>query len=484
MRSDRCFLLALAGWFAGGILAWPQTPVPAPLVLSGGTVVDVSNWGHSALDTPNAVVVVGSGKITEVGPASSVVVPKGARVIDCTGKYIIPGLVDGFTGISSQGQASASLYMGVTTAVVRSDSQRGPVDFAASPAPHMYLIDSVGTTDDWSLLIGHNGWTAQLRQTGHPVELPPDVTLRQLADTKNLGTRAVFVGREVTAANAQWIIAHAHQLGMVTYGEFVATPYRVGIAADVDALVHMGSYELGVIPDELQQPLANDPEGAPATTAFDYSQRLPPSDVHVRSYAKFMASHHAALMPTFATYYLELPAHRNLWTEPAAALLDTARMFDAPDRATGELVYPLPSWARRLPTFAQRYMETNLQKKADQSALRLWHINQALFMASPHYLAGSGAPVSGSFSGISLHVEMEMLVRLGLSSREALAAATNNYALQFNWNELGQIAPGRRADILVVDGDPTANIWNARRISTLIMDGNVVDREALLIQKR
>ena len=41
-------------------------------------------------------------------------------------------------------------------------------------------------------------------------------------------------------------------------------------------------------------------------------------------------------------------------------------------------------------------------------------------------------------------------------------------------------APGRRADILVVDGNPTVNIWNARRISTLIMDGNVMDRDGLL----
>ena len=69
---------------------------------------------------------------------------------------------------------------------------------------------------------------------------------------------------------------------------------------------------------------------------------------------------------------------------------------------------------------------------------------------------------------------------LRLQGREALAAATNNYALQFGWNELGAIVPGRRADILVVDGDPTESIWNARRISTLLMDGNVVDREGLL----
>ena len=55
--------------------------------------------------------------------------------------------------------------------------------------------------------------------------------------------------------------------------------------------------------------------------------------------------------------------------------------------------------------------------------------------------------------------------------------------IQFGWNELGQIAPGRRADILVLDGDPTNNIWNVRRISTLIFDGNIVDRDGLLKRK-
>jgi hypothetical protein len=269
-------------------------------------------------------------------------------------------------------------------------------------------------------------------------------------------------------------------MGMMTYGEFVATPFRVGIEADVDALVHMGGYELGAIPDELQRPLASDPEGAPATTAFDYAQRVPPTDLHVRNYAKLIASNHAALMPTFATFFLRLPDHRNLWDEPASSLLDPTLISNAPDRKTGEIYYPLPQWTRHLPGAGQRYMEANLQKKADQAALRLWHINQALFTAYPHYLAASGAPVDGSFPGISLHVELVLLVRLGLTPREAIAAATNNYALQFNWTELGEIAPGRRADILVLDADPTANIWNTRRINTLILEGNVVDRDALL----
>jgi hypothetical protein len=63
----------------------------------------------------------------------------------------------------------------------------------------------------------------------------------------------------------QWIIARAHQMGLVTYGEFVSTPYQVGIEAGVDALLHMSRYELGVIPDELQRPLVDDPEGGPPT---------------------------------------------------------------------------------------------------------------------------------------------------------------------------------------------------------------------------
>jgi adenine deaminase len=144
----------------------------------------------------------------------------------------------------------------------------------------------------------------------------------------------------------------------------------------------------------------------------------------------------------------------------------------------------MTNWARHLPGPGQRWYEENLHKRADQDAMRMWLINETIFMAYPRYLAASGAPVDGTMPGISLHTELELLVRLGLSPREALAAATNNYALQFGWNELGLVAPGRRADLLVVDADPTQNIWNARRISTLIVDGEVVDRDALLKWKK
>jgi Amidohydrolase family len=472
------FLLCCGGRFAAAAQAAP--PEPAPLVLFGGTLIDVSNWGDSARDLQDAVVIIRDGRITDVGTSATLPIPKNAQVIDCTGKFLIPGLVDGFAGLNSQAQANADLYMGVTTVVARADEERGFIDFGAHPSPHIYPLDSVGTTDNWSLLARRPEWVGKLREGPHPSELSTDDTAREIADTARLGTRVVLLPANITAANAQWIITRAHELHLITYGDFVATPDRVGDEAGVDVLVHMDRYILGVIPDELQRPLVDDPTGPAAATAFDYSQRIPPTDARLRQYARFLATHHAALLPTFSLYYVNLPNHRNLWKEPAAALLDPRRMFRSTNPATGEMDYPLPNWSRHLPASAQRWMEQGQQKKAEEAALRLWHINQTIFSAFPHYLAGSGADVMGTMPGISLHTELELLVRLGLSPREALAAATNNYALQFGWTELGQIAPGRRADILVINGDPTINVWNARNISTLIEDGSVIDRDSLL----
>ena len=176
-----------------------------------------------------------------------------------------------YAGVNSQGQANANLYMGVTTVVAVSSMRSGVIDFGASPSPHLYLLDSVGATDNWSLLAKRPEWALKLREGAHPAELSPEDTVRQLAETARLGTRVLWLGHNLTAANAQWIIARAHQMGLVTYGEFSATPYRVGVEAGVDVLLHMGRYELGVVPDELQVPLVEDPTGTAESTALDLS---------------------------------------------------------------------------------------------------------------------------------------------------------------------------------------------------------------------
>lgn len=473
-------LAAIASPAAFAARGGQAQPAP-PLVLAGGTIIDVSNWGHSANDLHDAVIFIRDGRITAVGPRAAITIPKGATVIDCTGKYLVPGLVDGYASMSSQGEALANLYMGVTTVVARTGGNDGPPDLHTTLGPQVYRIATVGTTDNDNPLRTLPGWKQTLAVTGaHPTELTPAQTALELTALQQMGVRAVVIGPAVTAANSQWILEHARGLGLATYGVFAATPVRLGVNDGVDVLLHMGRYEIGVVPDELQQPLSDDAYDAAARTAYGYAERLPPMDEHLRNYARFLAAHRTALMPTFSEYFLRLPDHRNLWTEPAARLLNPHLADGVTDRTTGEMLYPLPNWERKLPQITQRWLEAGLSKRANQQADRLWAINQAIFEAFPHYLAGSGAAQMGALPGISLQVELEMLTRLGLSPREALAAATSNFASQMHWTELGAIEPGRRADILLLDADPTASVWNLQYFHTLVVNGVVMPRDTLL----
>ena len=79
-------------------------------------------------------------------------------------------------------------------------------------------------------------------------------------------------------------------------------------------------------------------------------------------------------------------------------------------------------------------------------------------------LAGTDAANPGTAQGASMHGEMELLVRAGLTPVEALRAATASPAAAFHLDDRGQVAPGKRADLVLVNGDPTADIRHTRAI--------------------
>jgi imidazolonepropionase-like amidohydrolase len=87
-----------------------------------------------------------------------------------------------------------------------------------------------------------------------------------------------------------------------------------------------------------------------------------------------------------------------------------------------------------------------------------------LHAAGVPLLAGTDAPAPGSWNGASLHGELALLVQAGLSPSEALAAATSVPAAAFRLQDRGRIAPGRRADLLLVRGDPTRDVTATRDI--------------------
>src|SRR5690606_4236971 len=103
----------------------------------------------------------------------------------------------------------------------------------------------------------------------------------------------------------------------------------------------------------------------------------------------------------------------------------------------------------------------------DQPGNRLERALQSvrdLHAAGVTILAGTDAPNPGTAHGASMHGELELLVEAGLSPAEALAAATSVPAKAFGLGDRGRIAPGLRADLVLVNGDPTQDITATRSI--------------------
>jgi imidazolonepropionase-like amidohydrolase len=95
-------------------------------------------------------------------------------------------------------------------------------------------------------------------------------------------------------------------------------------------------------------------------------------------------------------------------------------------------------------------------------------------------LAGTDTPEAFVFPGFSLHEELELLVRSGLSPLEALRAATYNPAEYLGaLDSLGTVGRGKVADLVLLDANPLLDIRNTRRISSVIANGRVFDRARL-----
>ncbi|MDX6354961.1 MAG: hypothetical protein QOF98_1864, partial [Streptomyces sp.] len=148
--------------------------------------------------------------------------------------------------------------------------------------------------------------------------------------------------------------------------------------------------------------------------------------------------------------------------------------------------YADPQWLKdleqvRLTDPGQRVgpVATDPRYAADAS-VRMFRLGVPL-LAGTDGTGGSGHPTT---HGISLHGELKLLVEAGLSPAEALTAATAAPAAAFGLGDRGRIAPGLRADLLLVDGDPVTDITALRAVNAVWRRGVRVDRTALAADGR
>ena len=122
-------------------------------------------------------------------------------------------------------------------------------------------------------------------------------------------------------------------------------------------------------------------------------------------------------------------------------------------------------------------LSQNLGREADAETMaNILESVSALHAAGVPILAGSDAPNPGTTHGASIHRELELLVRAGLTPVEALRAATATPADAFDLDDRGRVAAGLKADLILVRGDATVDVLAARNIEAIWKDGEPVER--------
>ena len=261
------------------------------------------------------------------------------------------------------------------------------------------------------------------------------------------------------------VAAHARDIGLATIGELGATTYPEAISAGVRAFVHTSRYSLELAPPDMRAKVAAAPFGPPRIPYDEYLTRVKEDDPALARYAATLGSSGVVLIPTLSLC---------TWIFPGTAT-------HGPNRLPGCWI-PLTSTCRRIrrpASVRRRQTRRGMGSRRDSTNISR-SSRPGTCKAGARYLAGSGTDALGTMPGISLHTELELLVKACLTPRQALAAATANVGTAFAWRDVGQIRAGYNADLLVLDADPTADIANVKRIDRLMVAGALIDRAALL----
>ena len=129
-------------------------------------------------------------------------------------------------------------------------------------------------------------------------------------------------------------------------------------------------------------------------------------------------------------------------------------------------------------TLANRFSGSNAETTSTADNVATENVRR-LHAAGVRLIAGTDAPNPGTAAGLSMHGELRLLLRAGLSAAEALSAATSTGAEAFGIDDRGRIGEGRIADLVLVDGDLESDLSLSTRLVAVWKDGYPVDRSRL-----
>ena len=425
----------------------------------GATVIPMTGTTPVLAD---ATVLARDGRIVAVGPRASVRVPAGARVIDGAGRWVIPGLADMHTHLFADGEtpdSAAPHELGVMVA----NGVTATRVMIGTPQ-HLELRAAVTS----GRVLGPQMWVASPQLTGEDGEnasvvTTPEQARAAVAAADDAGYDFIKLTTAIPPEVYDAIVAEADARDIPVIGH---VDLRVGAARALAAgqhVEHLDAY--------LEHILADDA----------------PSRQGVSNYGVFRPQAWATLAHVDEAKIAQiarLTAESGTYTTPTLMLFN--RAFGGPE--SDEAIRSRPDWQLQPPHIRELYLRglnhvRNMPVSAEQrryyASLRS-RLTKAIVDAGGRVMAGSDTPEWFHVYGFALHRELEELVAAGLTPMQALAAATTTPARFFGaQNDWGTIAPGMRADLVLLDADPLADIRNTQRIRAVLVGGRVLDRAEL-----
>jgi cytosine/adenosine deaminase-related metal-dependent hydrolase len=420
------------------------------IVFEHATVIDATG----APPREDVSVAIADGRIVSIEKSAigkGIQPPAGARVIDATGKFLIPGLWDMHVHLDPQGNSLRALvangitgvremYSGIPIATLaawraRAENPRivaagfldGPLMLTSGPAPPDAY--AVGTAEQARLAI------ALLSASGADFlkvynSLPREAYFAIAQESKRLGIP--FAGHVPEAVSP----AEASEAGQRSQEHLINILLACSTREEELRLRRIA--------------IMNDP-------AISGSERMlqlgfPDPDALFDTYDEAKA---AALFKTFVK--------NGTWHTPTLALLQSFLADQARARRMAYLQDLSPqqfdAWMLRIATLLARYKE----------------LVREMHRAGVEFLAGTDSgPNTPLPPGTGLHDELELLVESGFTPLEALQAATRNPARYFGkLAEMGTVETGKAADLVLLDADPLEDVRNTRKISIVVLRGRI-----------
>lgn len=380
---------------------------------------------------PGQTVVVRYGRIVAVGPVARTAVPAGATRIDGRGKFLLPGLAE----------------------------MHGHVPPPSAPAQ---------TTEDVLFLYVANGITTVRGMLGAPGQLAlrerarggalvaPNLYLAGPSFNGNSIDSPAAAERKVREQKLEgWDLLKVHPgLTREEYDAMARTAREVGIRFG------------GHVPEDVGLPHAIEM----GQETFD----------HLDGYLEHLRGDAGPLDPAALADVVRRTRVANAWVVPTSALWETLLGVTPLEtlRAYPELRYMPPETVRSWTAAHERRLA---DPQLDPAAARRIAANRVALLRALHeggvrILMGTDAPQQFSVPGFSLHRELRKMAESGMSPYEILVTGTRNVGAYFAGDDFGTIAAGQRADLLLLDGDPLANLDNLARPSGVMVRGRWISR--------